>query len=145
MKKALEENQNDSGASPQSPAKSTPKSTFKKTAKANNETQASPAAAKRKRMTDTAPTTPEDPELMPAPETDEELSDFKPKRTKVGKDKVKVTPKPKAKTTIKKEISEDDADDAFYDAKEGFGEGAEATESAHKRKSYLYKLPLYVS
>ena len=152
MKKAFEENRTAPGTSPRSPAKSTPampkntpKSTPKKTAKANNETQASPAGAKRKRMTDTTLTTTEDAELMPSLDADEELPDVKLKRTKVGKNKVKVTPKPKAKTTIKKEISEDDAEDAFYDAEEGIGEGIVAAESTHERKSYLSELPLYTS
>lgn len=147
MKKVFEENDTAPGTiSPvdNSPAKAktTPKSTFKKSRTSAtssgsdvDDTQITPST-KRKRASPKKKVAPTEDEakFKPDPENEddqEELLEPKPKRTKVGKNNIKVTPKLKLKGIVKKEDTNEDGEDSFFDAQEDLTCTEEAGEIDH--------------
>jgi hypothetical protein len=150
MKKAFEENDIAPNTAPRSPvkntpakAKATPKSTVKKSQKAtassggDEDNAQTTLSTKRKRTSTTknvAPTDDDEAKIKPDPgnedEDDKLLGWTKPKRARVGKNNVKVIPKPKAKSTVKKEETDVDDEDSFFDAQEDL-ERQEQAEETH--------------
>jgi hypothetical protein len=164
MKKVFEENDTVPGTS--SPvdntaakAKTTPKSTVKKSCTSAtssggdvDDTQITPST-KRKRASPRKKVAPTEDEakFKPDPENEddqEELLESKPKRTKAGKNTIKVTPKLKLKRKgiVKKEDINEDGEDFFFDAQEDLTYTDEAGEIDHD--SYAVhdrKLPYLVT
>jgi len=147
MKKVFEDNDTapDAGT-PRSPVKNTPtkaKGTPKSTVKKPRKTTTSPGddqddfqttpVSKRKRAPPKKKVAVDDEETEMKPEPDnegedegDELLDTKPKRTKVGKNKIKAIPKPKPKHIVKKEETTDDGEDSFVDAQESLDQQEDA-------------------
>jgi hypothetical protein len=177
MKKVFEDNDTapDIGAS-RSPAKNTPtkaKATPKSTVKSRKaatssgddleDAQTTPVS-KRKRAApkEKVAATDEDTNIEPEPNNDgkdegeiDELLDPEPKRVKAGKNKMKVIPKPKPKpkpkAVVKKEETDDDGEDSFFDAHEGLDHQDQGKEvhqdsySVHDRKlPYPATSPLHI-
>lgn len=127
-------------------AKATPKSPVKKPRKVTtspsddqDDVQTTPVS-KRKRASPKKKVAATDEEAEIKPELDDEgkdeyddLLDTKPKRTKVGKSKIKVIPKPKPKDIVKKEDTDGDGDgeESFVDAQESLDYQEDAQEVHH--------------
>jgi hypothetical protein len=127
MKKAFEENDTASGASPSSPVKNhtpakpkTPRTKAAKNTSSGDDVEATPTP-KRKRASAKKKVTDDDDgevKFKPEPEIedDDDLLDVKPKRPKATP-KPKVAPKPK-NGTVKNEVIDDEEEDTFFDAPE---------------------------